>query len=137
MNESFVIAVFVARAELQVAVEKEAEIILEASEDEMLVARVASKDDVVGVDVVFGGGGDAAGGGPADSEAGQENKARDTEGARARQLGGKQIGSPERDTRVDKSKEHGGADETEARNEENWKKQRSTKRAEVIKRKNV
>ncbi len=61
MDESFVVAVFVAGAELQMAIEEEAKIVFEASEDEMLIARVAGEDDVVGVDVVFGGGGDAAG----------------------------------------------------------------------------
>ncbi len=41
MDESFVIAVFVARAELQMAVEAEAKIVFEASKDQMLVARVS------------------------------------------------------------------------------------------------
>ena len=68
MDQRFVVAVFVARAELQVAVEEEAEVVFEAREDEMLVARVAGEDDFVGVDVVFGGGGDFFGLGHADSE---------------------------------------------------------------------
>ena len=68
MDESFVIAVFIARTELQVTVEEKAEIIFEASEDEMLVASVAGVDDVVGVDVVFGGGGDFFRFGDADAE---------------------------------------------------------------------
>jgi hypothetical protein len=50
------------------AVEEETKIILEVSEDEMLVAGVAGKDDVVGVDIVLGGGGDAAGVGHANSQ---------------------------------------------------------------------
>src|SRR5712692_3531324 len=58
MDERFMVAVFVAGAELQMAVEKETQVVLEAREDEMLIMRVAGKNDLVGVDVVFSGGGD-------------------------------------------------------------------------------
>src|SRR6267143_1523114 len=58
MYESFMVAVFIAGAELQMAVEKKTEVVLETREDEMLVTSVAGKDDLVGIDVVFGGGGD-------------------------------------------------------------------------------
>ena len=77
MDKSFVVAVFVARAELQMAVEKKAKIVFESREDEMLIARVASEDDVVGIDVVFGGGGDAAGVRHANSEAADDDDASD------------------------------------------------------------
>src|SRR5258708_6628730 len=59
MDERFVIAVFVAGAKLQVAVEKKTEVVLEAREDKVLIAGVEGKDNFVGVDVVFAGGGDA------------------------------------------------------------------------------
>jgi len=58
MNERFMVAVFVAGAELQMAVEKKTEVVLEAREDEMLIMSVAGKNDLVGIDVVFGGCGD-------------------------------------------------------------------------------
>ena len=137
MNESFVIAVFVARAELQVAVEKEAQVVFEAGEDEMLVARVAGEDDFVGVDVVFGGGGDASGFGHADSEADRDDDAGDAQSCACRKLRGKQIRGPERDAGVDETEEHRGADQAETRHEENRKKQRCTERAEIIEGQNV
>src|SRR5580692_7926698 len=86
MDESFVVTVLVARAELEMAVEKEAKIILEPGEDEMLIASVAGEDDVVGVDVVFGGGSNAAGVGHADSEAKDDDGARQAQSARAGKL---------------------------------------------------
>jgi len=52
------VAVFVARAELQMTVEKEAKVVLEAREHEMLIRSVAGKNNLVGVDIVFGRGGD-------------------------------------------------------------------------------
>src|SRR5579859_7241583 len=42
------------------AVEEEAKVVLEARQHEVLVARIAGKNDVVGVDVVFGSHGNAA-----------------------------------------------------------------------------
>src|SRR6266700_1892249 len=58
VDERFMVAVFVAGTELQMAVEKKAQIVLEAREHEMLVTSVAGKNDLVRVDVVFGSGGD-------------------------------------------------------------------------------
>src|SRR6266481_2135320 len=58
MDKRFMVAVFVAGAELQMAVEKKTEVVLEAREDEMLIMSVAGKNDLVGIDVVFSGGGD-------------------------------------------------------------------------------
>ncbi len=57
MDKRFMVAVFIARAELQMTVEKKAEVVLETREDEMLVTGVASKNNLIGVDVVFRGGG--------------------------------------------------------------------------------
>ncbi len=61
MDKRFMIAIFIAGAELQMAVEKKPQIVLETGEDEMLVTSVARKNDLVGVDVVLGGSGDLLG----------------------------------------------------------------------------
>src|SRR5208282_6693524 len=103
----------------------------------MLVARVASEDDVVGVDVVLGGGSDAAGIRHADSEAANDDNAGYPQNARAGELGGEQIGGPEGDAGVDETKKHGRADEAETRHEENGKEQGSAERAEIIKSEDV
>src|SRR5437899_4590038 len=44
MDKRFVVAVFVAGAELQVAIEKKPQVVLETREDQMLVVRVAGKN---------------------------------------------------------------------------------------------
>ena len=54
VNERLVIAVLVARAELQVRIEEESQVILPSGEHDVLIARVAREDHVVRVDVVFG-----------------------------------------------------------------------------------
>ncbi len=55
MDQRLVIAILVAGTELQVAVQKQADVVLESGQDDVLVARVAREDDLVGIDVVFGG----------------------------------------------------------------------------------
>src|SRR5580693_4611635 len=113
MDESFVIAVFVARAELEMAVEEEADVVFEAREDEMLVARVAGEDDFVGVDVVFSGGGDFFGFGDADAEADQDEDAHTADDSRGGELVGEDVGGPQSDGDVDEAEEHRGADKAE------------------------
>ena len=61
MDQRFVIAVFVARTELQMAAEEQADVILESRQDDVLIAGVASEDDLVRIDVVFGRDRDALG----------------------------------------------------------------------------
>src|SRR6267143_2293390 len=58
MDERFMVTVFIARAELQMAIEKKAQIVLKTRENQMLVMGNAGKNNIVGVDVVFGGSGD-------------------------------------------------------------------------------
>ncbi len=48
------VTVFVAGAELEMAVEEKTEVVLKARENDMLIACVACKDDFVGVDIIFG-----------------------------------------------------------------------------------
>src|SRR5260370_5973657 len=59
MDERFMVTVFIARAELQMAIEKKTQIVLKTREDQMLVVGIAGKNNIVGVDVVFGGCGDS------------------------------------------------------------------------------
>src|SRR5579871_2343984 len=56
VHERFVVAIFIAGAELKMRIEEEANVVLPASEHNVLIAGVAGKDDFIGVDVVFGQG---------------------------------------------------------------------------------
>ena len=57
------IPVFVAGTELKMAVQEEADIVLEPSENNVLIVRVTGEDDLVRIDVVFRGLGDMFGSG--------------------------------------------------------------------------
>ena len=54
MHQRFVIAVFVARAELQMRVQEQAQVVFPFGDDDALVARLALKDHFVGVELVVG-----------------------------------------------------------------------------------
>src|SRR4029077_13684022 len=81
MNERFVVAIFVARTELQMAVKKKSQVILEAREHEMLVMRVASKNNFVGVDIVLGRGGNLASLRNSGTQSAQDNETRNAQTA--------------------------------------------------------
>src|SRR6266481_1670809 len=132
MDERFMVAVFVAGTELQVAVEKETQVVLEAREDEMLIMGVAGKNDLVGVDVVFGRGGDLFRFGKSRAQCAQDGETGNAQVARGGKLVGEKKSAPERDASVDQAEQHRGAHQTEARHQQNRKQERGSQRAKVI-----
>jgi hypothetical protein len=54
MDQRFVVAVLVARTELQVVVQMQAQVILPAGDDDALIGRALGMHDVVGVELRFG-----------------------------------------------------------------------------------
>src|SRR6266568_3996624 len=103
----------------------------------MLVMGVASEDDLVGVDVVFGGGGDLFGPGHPRSQSAEHHKTRDAQSARLGKLICKKESTPQRDAGVDQAKQHRGAHEAEAWHEQDREQERSTERPEIIEGENV
>src|SRR5712692_7304326 len=103
MDKRFMVAVFVAGAELQMTVEKKAQVILEAGEDEMLVVSVAGKYNLVGVDIVFGGGGDLLRLRDCRAQCAQDNKTSNAQTARGGKLIRKKESAPKRDAGVDQA----------------------------------
>src|SRR5712691_1337462 len=103
----------------------------------MLVMGVASEDDLVGVDVVFSGGGDLLGLGHPRSQSAEHHKTRDAQSARLGKLICKKESTPQRDAGVNQAEQHRGADEAEAWHEQDREQERSTKRAEIIEGENV
>src|SRR6266581_4311273 len=77
----------------------------------MLVMGVASEDDLVGVDVVFGGGGDLFGPGHPRSQSAEHHKTRDAQSARLGKLICKKESTPQRDAGVNQAEQHRGADD--------------------------
>src|SRR5260370_47121 len=103
MDKRFVVAVFVAGTELQMTVEKKAQVVLEAGEDEMLITGVAGKDNFVGVDIVFGGGGDPLRLRDSRAQCAQDNKTSNAQTARGGKLIRKKESAPKRDAGVDQA----------------------------------
>src|SRR6267143_2057582 len=137
MDERFMVAVFVAGTELQMAVEKETQVVLEAREDEMLIVRVAGKNDLVGVDVVFSDGGDLFRFGKSRTQCAQDGETGNAQAARGGKLVREKKSAPERDAGVDQTEQHRGAHQTEARHQQNRKEKGGSERAEIIEGKHV
>src|SRR5260370_12137573 len=109
------VAVFVAGAELQMAVKKEWKVVFEAREDEMLIVRVAGKNDFVGVDIVFGGGGDLSRLRPSGTQCAQHNETSHAQSACCGKLIREEIRTPENHSRHDQTQEHPRAYQASAR----------------------
>src|ERR1700755_2354698 len=103
----------------------------------MLVARVASKNNFIGVNIVFGGSGDFFRLGEANPERDEHQHAECAENAGGSQLIRKNVSAPKRDADVDKPEEHGRADEAEPRDKKNRKNQRGGESAEIIEREHM
>src|SRR5215472_147920 len=137
MNEGFMVAVFVAGAELQMAVEKKAKVVLKARENKMLIAGFAREDDFIGVDVVFCGRSNVPGASHAGAQSAQNDNASNAQAASARKLAGEKKGAPEGDACVNQAKKHGRANQAEARHKQDRKQKRGSERAEIIEGQNV
>src|SRR6266436_5254440 len=123
--ERFMIAVFIAGAELQMAIEKETEVVLEARENEMLIMRVAGKNDLIGVDIVFRGCGDLFCFGHSRAQGAQDHQTGNPQTARGGKLIDEKESTPERHARIDQAEQHRGAHQPEARHQQDRKQQRS------------
>src|SRR5579864_4264155 len=113
MDQRLVIAVFIAGAELQMAAEEKPDVVLEASEDNVLITSVAGEDDLVGVDVVFGCGGNAFGFRQTDGESAKDYHAKGTQRSHRGDLAGKEEGAPQRYKNIDYTEQHGRAHQPE------------------------
>ena len=132
MDERFMVAVFIAGAELQMAIEKKTEVVLEARENEMLIMRVAGKNDLIGVDIVFRGRGDLFRFGHSRPQGAQDDQTGNPQTARGGKLIDEKESTPERHARIDQAEQHRGAHQPEARHQQDRKQQRGPQRAEII-----
>ena len=102
-------------------VEEEPQIVLEARQHDVLVARIAGEDDFVGVDVIFGEGGNAFGFQQAAEQNREHDRRHAAQQAAGSQLGSEQIGAPQRHARVDDAEQHGGAHQAQVRHQDDGK----------------
>src|SRR5215470_9307171 len=100
MDQCFVIAIFIARTELQMAVEEEPNVVFEASKDDVLVTGVAGKNDFIGIDVFLGCRGNVLCLYQPYPQATQHHEADSPQGSRLYQLLGKQKRAPQCDRHI-------------------------------------
>ena len=87
----------------------------------MLVPSISGKNDIVGVDVVLCGGGDALCLCHPDHEATKHNTTENAQRLSFGQLIGKKKSSPERNRHIDNPEQHGRAHQTEIGDKKNRK----------------
>jgi hypothetical protein len=134
MHERLVVAVFVARAELQIAIQMEPQIVPAACEDDALIRRGFGKNHSVGEGGTFRPGGDALRANEAGDEQRQHGEAARAERPRPRQVAAQHPEGGEADRAVQDAEEKARADQSEMRHEEQWKEQRREQRADVVQR---
>ena len=137
MHQRFVIAILVARAELQMRVQEQAHIVLPPGQDDVLIRRIAGQDDLVGVDVVLGERVDPRAAG---KRHGQHHDRRDTRDLKTPwpdDLLGEEPRAPQRDRGVDDAEEQRRADQSKLRHEDQRKQHRGEQGAEIVERQHV
>ncbi len=132
MDERLVIAVLVARVELQVAVEEEADAGRARRDDDALVGARLAVDHAVGVEAVLGPARDHVGAGEGRDQCADRQRRGGGVRGEAAQLGTKEPERPDRDGGVEKAEERAGADQPELRHEDERKGDRDGERAEVV-----
>ena len=135
VHQCFVITVFVARVELQVAVEEEAHATTCAAtlcDDDALVVAALAQDDAVAVELVFGPGRQP----PREGHRGQQGGHHGRGGQRMRtepaQLAAKEHQCPYRHRGVEQAEEEARTHQAQVRHEDQWKGHRHHQRAEVV-----
>ncbi len=132
MHQRLVIAVLVARVELQVAVEEQAHPGVAAGDDDPLVGLRLAVEHVVGVEAVLGPAGHPVGEDEGGGEGGDGQGAGQRLRADPADLAAKQPQRPDRDAGVEQAEERAGADQPELRHEQQRKGDRDRERAEVV-----
>src|ERR1700687_2616212 len=132
MDQCLVIAVLVARTELQMAAEKQPDVIFKSGQDNVLIAGIAREDDLIRVDVVFRRNRDAFGLRQTDSQSAQDDEAKESQGTHRGKLVCEQESAPQRDRNIDDPEQHGGTHKAEVRDQKNRKEKRRPQRTEII-----
>ena len=118
MNQGLVIAVFVTRMKLQIAVQKQAHTGLARCDDHALVGAGFAEQHVVGIKAVFSPGGDVVGS-PTRAQQGRgaQHAGRRVAGVRT-QLAAKQPQRPTRHAHIQQAKQHTRADQAQVRHQQ-------------------
>src|SRR5262249_37756693 len=96
MNQRLMVAVLVARAELQMTVEKQSDVVFETCQHDVLIACITREDDLIGINIVFRSCGDSLRLRQANAQPTNDGKAKTTQHPRGGQLSGKEKSAPQR-----------------------------------------
>src|ERR1700683_1698987 len=94
MDQGFMITVFIARAELQMRVQEQPQIVLPLCEYDALIGSIAAENHFVGIQAVVGGGGDAIGEDHSGAKQGQSDQGTRAQNVTAADLLAKQVSGP-------------------------------------------
>src|ERR1039457_2409421 len=132
VDQRFVVAVLVARMELQVAIEKEADAGAAGRDDDALVRARGAVDHMVGIEVILGPRRHMVGEDERATKRGDGRGAGDRVPAQPTQLAAKQPERPDRDAGVHQAEEGPRADEAEVRHQQQGKGDRDGESAEIV-----
>src|SRR5437868_11670806 len=132
MNQGLMITILIARAELQMAVQKQPDVVLESGQHDMLVTSIAGKNDLIRVDIVFRCRSDSLSLGKSNSKGAKDDHAGRTQSSRGRKLFREKKSAPESHPDVYQSKQHRGPDQAEPGDQQNRKQQRCSQSPQVI-----
>ena len=137
MHQRLVIAVLIARAELQVRAEEQPDVVFPLGQHNSLVARVARKDHLIGVEIIIGRCGNIVGAGHAAAKQRQHGDTHRPQSKRTPDLIPEQKRCPQRDTRVDHPKQNRRPHQTKLRDQQQWKQQRCAQCPQIVESKDV
>ncbi len=137
MHQGLVVAVLVEGAELQVAVEIQAQVVAPARDDDALPAARFRVDDLVGIELVLGEVREALGEGEAAGERGENDGASQGHRAGCPQPPPEEPDRPQRDQRVHEAEEKCRPDEAEPGRQHERKGDRDGQRADVVEREHL
>ena len=132
MHQCLVIAVFVARAELQVAVEVQSQVRAVAGEHDALVGRRLGVDDRIGVGRAFRPRHEAFRGDESHQQSPQQEESAHRKEAALRSARDEQPGAHEPHDHIEHAEEEAGAHQPQVRHQDQGKEQRGQQRSDVV-----
>src|SRR5581483_7855124 len=119
------------------AAQEEADVVFEARQHNVLVPGVAREDDLVGIDVVFGGGVDFLRIHEPCGQAAEYDDTGNAKRASGGELAGEKKGAPQRDDHIDDAEQESRAHQPETRHQQDRKQQGRTQCAQVVERQHM
>ena len=132
MHQRLVVAVFIVRRKLQVAVQEQAQIVTPARDDDTLVGRALGVNDIVGVDVALGQRRQLPGPGKTSHQHDEGRPALQQQAAPRRQLVPEKMQRPQRNRDIEQAEQQAGTNQPDVRRENQREQHRYRQRPEIV-----